>query len=99
MDAAASIPPSGMTDTLYVKFGRTFNFGDEFLWGGYTDIERMMFIFTPSDEYPTESFQVRAFRNFLSEERLEPFLQGDIIKIVNVLEAVDVSGFQSEFNL
>lgn len=99
MDAGASIPPHGVTDTLYVLFGRTFDFGDEYMWGGYSDIERMMFIFTPSDEYPTESYQVRAFRNFLSEERLEPFFRGEIIKIVNVLEAVDVSGFQSEFNI
>lgn len=99
MDAAASIPPHGVTDTLYVKFGRSFDFGDEYLWGGYSDIDRMMFVFTPTDEAPAETYQVRAFRNFLSDERINPFYRGSIVKIVNVLEAVDVSEFQSEFNL
>lgn len=97
MDYACTIPPRGITDTLYVRFGRSFGFNDQHLWGGYADPAQMMFVFTPNDEEPNETYQVRAYRNFLSDERSSPFRKGEVIRITNVLESVDVDEFLNVF--
>lgn len=68
------------------------------LWGGYDHIEHMMFIFTPTDDYPLEQYQVRCFRNFLSDAVDLPYEVGQVVKVVNPLALVDVSQFQSVFN-
>lgn len=99
MDKRATIPPSGMADTLFVKFNLPFGFGDETLWGGYNDVNNMLFVFTPTMHAPKETFQVRGFRNFLSDEQVTPFNEGDIVRIVNLLGFVDVSKIKSEFFL
>lgn len=99
MDYECTIPPHGLTDTLYVHFGADFGFDGEHLWGGYTDPDSMMFIFTPTSDYPQESYQVRAYRNFLSEERLAPFKAGDVIRIFDVLEKMNADTFTTQFFL
>lgn len=99
MDSDCTILPHGMTDTLYVRFGADFGFDGEHLWGGYADPDSMMFIFTPTSDYPQESYQVRAYRNFLSDERSEPFKAGDVVRIFNALEAVVADNFTTQFFL
>lgn len=99
MDFNCTIPPHGLTDTLYVRFGSDFGFNDEQLWGGYADPYSMMFVFTPTDEAPSETYQVRAYRNFLSEERTAPFKAGDVIRIFDVLEKMDADKFTTRFFL
>lgn len=99
LDRDCLTPPSGVTNRLFVKFNYSFGFGSEWLWGGYQDIDKMLFVFTPTDQAPDETYQVRGFRNFLSEEQRSPFEVGDVIEIVNVLESVDVSNIQTEFYL
>lgn len=88
-----------MTDTLYVRFGNDFGFDGEQLWGGYTDPDSMMFIFTPTSEYPQETYQVRAFKNFLSDERYESYKAGDVVKIFNALEQMNADNFTTQFFL
>ena len=97
MDAACSIPPHGLTDTLFVKFHQVFGFGDERLWGDYDNPNGMLFVFTPTDEAPTETYQVRAFRNFLSEERHVPYQKGSVVRIFDVLEKINVDSIQTSF--
>lgn len=99
MDEACTIKPSGMTNRLFVKFNFPFRINGEQLWGSYADPSKMLFIFTPTTEAPKESYQVRGFRNFLSDERYNAFEAGDVVKIVNVLESVDVSNIQTKFYL
>lgn len=86
-----------MADTLWVKFNRPFGFNDETLWGGYSNPDHMLFVFTPTDDYPQETYQVRAFRNFLSDFMEDPFAKGDVIRIHNDIEAVNVDNVQPEF--
>lgn len=88
-----------MTDTLFVKFNRGFGFDEFVMWGGYDDIENMMFVFTPEVDYPNESYQVRCYRNFISEDFYTPFKPGQIVKVVNLLEAVDTSLFTRSFSI
>lgn len=99
MDAAATIPPHGSTDTLYVKFHHDFDFDSGRLWGGYANPSEMMFVFTPTSEAPTETYQVRAFRNFLSNERPTLFKKGSVYRITNVLGPIDVSDIKTTFLL
>lgn len=99
MDAACTIHPHGWVDTLYVKFNRDFGFNGETLWGGYSDPNTMLFVFTPTTDYPDETYQVRAFRNFLSGERSTPFRVGDVMRIHNDLEAMKSDDFQIAFNV
>ncbi len=99
MDSNCTILPHGLTDTLYVRFNTDFGFDGEKLWGGYDNPDSMMFIFTPTIDYPQESFQVRAYRNFLSEERLAPFKAGDVIRIFDVLEKMNADTFKTRFFL
>lgn len=88
-----------MTDSLYVRFERNFGFGDETLWGGYDNEAQMLFVFTPTDNAPDESYGIRAFRNFLSEDFTSPFRRGQIVTITNLLGAVDVTEFKTKFYL
>lgn len=88
-----------MSDTLYVRFGADFGFNGEQLWGGYAEPNSMMFIFTPTDDYPQETYQIRAYRNFLSDERSEPFKAGDVVRIFNVLEKMNADNFTTLFFL
>lgn len=97
MDSACTIQPHGMADTLWVKFNRPFRFNDETLWGGYSDPDKMLFVFTPTVDYPHEQYQVRAFRNFLSDVRDTPYEKNYVIHIHNDLEAVNVDNVQPEF--
>lgn len=99
MDRACSILPHGLTDTLYVRFGADFGFDDEKLWGDYADPNSMMFIFTPTTDYPQETYQVRAYRNFLSNERSTPFKAGDVVRIFDVLEKMNADAFTTQFYL
>lgn len=99
MDRDCTIHPTGWVRTLYVKFNRDFGFNGETLWGGYNDPNTMLFVFTPTTDYPDETYQVRAFRNFLSEERKVPFCNGDVVRIHNVLEAMKSDDFQIAFNV
>jgi hypothetical protein len=99
MDATATIPPHGSTDTLYVRFYHDFGFGSERLWGGYANPSEMMFVFTPTMEAPTGTYQIRAFRNFLSDESTAPFRKGEVYKITNVLGPIDVSDIKTTFLL
>lgn len=96
-DALCTTKPSVPTDTLYVRFEEAFGFGDEHFWGGYANPDEMLFIFTPTEEAPTETYQVRAYRNFLSEEQTELFHAGSVVKLVNVLGKVETEGFKTEF--
>lgn len=82
-----------------MKFGKGFGFNDEHFWGSYQDVPNMMFIFTPNDEEPNETFQIRAFRNFLSSESEDPFESGQIVRIYNALEPVDVTNFKFSFSV
>lgn len=59
----------------------------------------MMFIFTPNNDEPDETYQIRAFRNFLSSEGKDPFEKGQIVRIHNDLESVDVSSFKFSFRV
>jgi len=88
-----------MVDTLFVKFNRKFGFNGETLWGGYADPNTMLFVFTPTVDSPAETYQVRAFRNFLSEERTEPFSKGNVVRIHNDLESMNSDEFQIAFNV
>lgn len=99
MDSGCTIPPHGLTDTLYVRFGADFGFDSEHLWGGYNDPNSMMFIFTPTTDYPQETYQVRAYRNFLSNERSTPYKAGDVVRIFNVLEKMYADQFVTQFYL
>lgn len=99
MDPECTVHPFGLVDTLYVKFNRDFGFNGETLWGGYADPNTMLFVFTPTTDYPTETYQVRAFRNFLSEERTMPFRKGNVVRIHNDLEAMESDEFQIAFNV
>jgi hypothetical protein len=99
MDSKCTIRPHGLTDTLYVRLNTDFGFNDEHLWGGYADPNSMMFIFTPTSEYPQESYQVRAFRNFLSSERSTPYKAGDVVRIFDVLEKMNADNFTTQFFL
>ena len=99
MDPDCTIHPFGMVDTLFVKFNRDFEFNGETLWGGYSDPNRMLFVFTPTTDYPDETYQVRAFRNFLSEERSVPFRKGNVVRIHNDLETMKSDDFQIAFNV
>lgn len=99
MDDKCSIKPYGLTDTLYVRFKRDFDFNDEFMWGGYANPDEMLFVFTPTYSAPSETYQVRAYKNFLSEETLDPFVKGSVVRIFNILEAVDVSNIKTDFYL
>ena len=69
------------------------------MWGGYSDPNTMLFVFTPTTDYPDETYQVRAFRNFLSGERTRPFKVGDVMRIHNDLEAMKSDDFQIAFNV
>lgn len=82
-----------------MKLGRSFGFNDTHFWGGYQDVPNMMFIFTPSDEEPNETYQIRAYRNFLSSESKDPFEEGQIVRIYNELEPVDVTNFKFSFRV
>ena len=99
MDSACTILPHGLTDTLYVRLGADFGFDGEQLWGGYAEPNSMMFIFTPTSDYPQETYQVRAYRNFLSKERSVPYKAGDVIRIFNVLEKMNADNFTTQFFL
>ena len=99
MDSNCTTLPHGLTDTLYVRFGTAFGFNGEHLWGGYADPDSMMFIFTPTSDCTQETYQVRAYRNFLSEERSEPYKAGDVVRIFNLLEAVNTDNFTTQFFL
>lgn len=99
MDSACTVHPVGWVDTLYVKFNREFGFNRETMWGGYSDPNTMLFVFTPTTDYPDESYQVRAFRNFLSGERGRPFKVGDVVRIHNDLELMNSDDFQIAFNV
>lgn len=69
------------------------------MWGGYANPNTMLFVFTPTADSPTETYQVRAFRNFLSEERTKPFRVGNVVRIHNDLEAMESDEFQIAFNV
>lgn len=56
-----------------------------------------MFIFTPTYDEPHESYQVRAYRNFLSSEQNLPFSRGQVIEIVNILGEINTDNFQNRF--
>lgn len=99
MDNNCTILPHGMTDTLYVRLGSDFGFNGEHYWGGYDNPNSMMFIFTPTSDYPQETYQVRAYRNFLSEERSTPYKAGDVIRIFDVLEKMNADNFTTQFFL
>lgn len=99
MDEQCSIQPHGLADTLYVRFGTNFGFDDEHLWGGYDNPDSMMFVFTPTVDYPQETYQVRAYRNFLSDERTTPYKAGDVVRIFNVLEKMNADTFTTQFSL
>lgn len=99
MDPQCRIRPYGRVDTLYVKFNRDFGFNGETMWGGYDDPNTMLFIFTPTTDYPHETYQVRAYKNFLSGERSTPFKVGDVMRIHNDLESMESDDFKTEFNL
>lgn len=99
MDAECTVHPFGMVDTLFVKFNRDFGYNGETLWGGYADPNTMLFVFTPTTGSPDETYQVRAFRNFLSEESTVPFRKGNVVRIHNDLEEVKSDDFQIAFNV
>jgi len=99
MDAECTVHPFGMVDTLYIKFNRDFGFNGETMWGGYANPNTMLFVFTPTTDYPNETYQVRAFRNFLSKERTMPFRKGNVVRIHNDLEAMESDEFQIAFNV
>lgn len=99
MDSDCTILPHGLTDTLYVRFGTDFGFDGEQMWGGYAEPDSMMFIFTPTSGYPQETYQVRAYRNFLSEERSTPYKAGDVVMIFDVLEKMNADNFTTQFFL
>lgn len=99
MDDQCTIKPYGLTDTLYVYFRKDFEFNDERLWGSYANPNTMLFVFTPTDQSPTETYQIRAFRNFLSEEFTEPFKKGSVYQITNVLGPIDVSEIKTAYLL
>lgn len=86
-----------MADTLWVKFNRAFKFNDETLWGDYSNPDNMLFVFTPTVDYHHEQYQIRAFRNFLSNVQDDPYEKGNVIRIHNDLEAVNVDNVQPEF--
>lgn len=96
---ACTEKPNGVCSVLFVRFHRAAGFGDEHLWGGYDDTDNMLFVFTPTDDAPDETYQLRGYRNFLSEERREPFKAGDVVRIENLLEAVDTTNFKTVFKL
>ena len=98
MDAECTVHPFGFVDTLYVKFNRDFGFNGETMWGGYANPNTMLFVFTPTTDYPNETYQVRAFRNFFSKERSMPFRKGNVVRIHNDLEAMESDEFQIAFN-
>lgn len=89
--------PAGELDRLFVRFEHDFGYNSQWLWGGYDAPAKMLFVFTPTDAEPEESFQVRGFRNFLSEEFASPFERGQVIEIINPLGVVDTSSFQTLF--
>lgn len=99
MDAECTVHPFGIVDTLFVKFNRDFGFNGETMWGGYANPNTMLFVFTPTTDYPNETYQVRAFRNFLSKERTMPFRKGNVVRIHNDLEAIESDEFQIAFNV
>lgn len=99
MDPECTVHPFGFVDTLFVKFNRDFGFNGETMWGGYANPNTMLFVFTPTTDSPTETYQVRAFRNFLSEERTKPFRVGNVVRIHNDLEAMESDDFQIAFNV
>lgn len=99
MDAAATIRPYGYTDTLFVKFHHDFGFGSERMWGGYDNPSEMMFVFTPTFESPSESYQIRAYRNFLSNMKTSRFTAESVYRISNVLGPIDVSDIKTTFRL
>lgn len=99
MDPDCTVHPFGLVDTLYVKFNRDFGFNGETLWGGYADPNTMLFVFTSTTDSQAETYQVRAFRNFLSEEKTVPFRKGNVVRIHNDLEAMESDEFQIAFNV
>ena len=99
MDPDCTVHPFGLVDTLYVKFNRDFGFNGETMWGDYADPNTMLFVFTPTTDSPAETYQVRAFRNFLSEERSIPFEVGDVVSIHNDLGTMKSDDFQIAFNV
>ena len=99
LDRDCTVKPHGDCDTLWVKFNRDFGFNDETLWGGYDNYDSMLFVFTPTVEMPHEQYQIRGFRNFLSDVRDTPYEAGDVIRIHNDLEFYNVDNIQTDFYL
>lgn len=99
MDRECTVHPVGWVRTLYVKFNRDFGFNGETMWGGYSDPNTMLFVFTPTTDYPDETYQVRAYRNFISGVRSRPIKAGDVMSIYNALEPMKSDDFQIAFNV
>lgn len=94
---ACTIRPQGAVNTVYVKFNKPIGFNEEHLWGSWDNPDEMMFIFTPTTEAPNETYQVRCYLNFLSEDFDTPFSCGDIVKCFNPIGAIDLSDVKLSF--
>lgn len=99
MDELCRVRPRGSSSVLYVRFGADVGFGGERFFGGYENPDGMMFIFTPTTDAPDETYQIRAYRNFLSEDYSQPFAAGQVVRIENPLGPQSLDGIQTEFTL
>ena len=67
------------------------------MYGTWADDPNYCFIFTPTTESPNEAYGIRTLRNFLDYDRQEPFRAGDIIRLENALQDVDVTYCQFDY--
>ena len=90
-DRECTRKPSGFASEIWVLLGRDYLFGEQTQYGSWQTAPDFFFVFTPSEEEPSESYQLRCWRNFLSDERNYPFRAGTIVRLVNDLANVDVT--------
>ena len=89
--------PEGFAREVWVLLGRDYLFGEQTMYGSWQTSPDFFFIFTPSEEEPNESYQLRCWRNFLSDERNYPFRAGTIVRLVNDLANVDVTDLPTTY--
>ena len=85
-------PPSGTPRYIYAAIHRDFGMRQQTLYGTWADAPNFCFVFCPESLEYWEPYQIRTLRNFLSEERDRPFVKGQIIRLENILENVNVDG-------
>ena len=70
----------GYCKDVWVRLNQGFGFNDSLTWGHTTEEATYLIVGTPTTEFPNDNYIVMPWIDWISDEYVEPFTSGQIVK-------------------